>query len=434
MTKPGIILCSRLGSSRVKDKPLKLFNGTPLIEHLIKRLLKTGIDVYCAIPDTDINQYNYLQEKYGPKFHFYVGQNDDPLARVNSCLSLFNLDPIVRICHDKMFVDPDSLVEAMKCYIESKTEYLYSSHLTPGSGFEIISAKSISEASKKYKIVEHISYAVRAITKNMIDFIPDSKLVTEHRLLVDYPEDVQVLETILSKNGNDCSLRNALKFLNKNDWCSRLNRLPELTIYTCAYNAEKWIQACMGSVSKQKDFHKYEYIIIDDFSNDDTYYLASKFSALYSNVRVIRNQRNMGLASSSNIALIEARGKYIMRLDADDYLPWNMALNKMVDEIESSKSDAVYPDNYFGSISKIQNGSDNHHVGGTIFSKRAINHIKFTDGLRSHDSLDVFNRSKDQLNIKYLHKPMFFYRQRKDSLSKTNLEYREKVHAQVSGN
>jgi hypothetical protein len=58
---------------------------------------------------------------------------------------------------------------------------------------------------------------------------------------------------------------------------------------------------------------------------------------------------------------------------------------------------------------------------------RAINHVKFTEGLRGYEGLDFFARAKDTLSIGYFARPTFFYTQRNDSMSKTNLDDREKI-------
>jgi glycosyltransferase involved in cell wall biosynthesis len=256
-------------------------------------------------------------------------------------------------------------------------------------------------------------------------------MVSSHRLLVDYPEDLKLLELVLQKNGNDCTLEKAISFLDKNRWATKLNEHPIVTVYTCAFNAEKFIDRCIGSVAMQSIFGQAEYILVDDHSSDDTVLKMARASTRFPNIRFIRNQYNKGLASSSNVALSDARGKYIIRLDADDYFLENNALETMVSEISTTKRDAIYPDNYFGSLKKIQSGKENHHVGGAIFSRSAMNHLKFTEQLRGYEGLDFFGRARDQLSIGYLKKPMFFYRQRKDSMSKSNVIERAEIKRQL---
>lgn len=275
--------------------------------------------------------------------------------------------------------------------------------------------------------MEHISYAIRAITENKHDFQVPRQYRSDIRLLIDYPKDIQLLNTIFASLKSDCSLTDVIELMDHNPWMRDINKLPPLTLYTCVFNGEKFIERAMQSISKQKGFRDWEYIIVDDASTDKTAHLVSKFAAQYQNVTWIRNESNMGLASSSNVALKNATGKYIMRLDADDFFVSDTACREMLNAIRRRNLDVIYPNNYFGTMGIVQNGKDAHHVGGSIFSTRAINHIKFTDGLRGYEGLDLFERARLQLKIGYLNRPIFFYTQHATSMSKTNLKEREEI-------
>jgi glycosyltransferase involved in cell wall biosynthesis len=174
-----------------------------------------------------------------------------------------------------------------------------------------------------------------------------------------------------------------------------------------------------------------EYIIVDDFSNDKTTEKIATFALQNPNTKWVRNQSNLGLASSSNIALKMARGKYIMRIDADDFFVTSNSCQEMLIAIHEGNLEAVYPNNYFGDYEQIQKGREEHHVGGAIFDKRAINYIKFSDGLRGYEGLDFFTRAQDKLKIGYLNRAIFFYTQRVDSMSKTNLEMRAQIKRRI---
>jgi glycosyltransferase involved in cell wall biosynthesis len=255
--------------------------------------------------------------------------------------------------------------------------------------------------------------------------------VGNYRFLVDYESDLKLFDVLFSQLGNDCSLADAFKYLDQNPELKQINANPLLTIYTCVLNGAEFIQDAMDSVSMQTGFKSFEYIIIDDHSTDETTELIAKFSLKHKNVSWYRNDKNMGLASSSNLALKKARGKYILRLDADDLFNSPHALTTIIREIEDTGHDVIYPDNYFGDYNTIQKGNEKHHVGGALFDKAAITHIKFTEGLSEHDSLDVFLRAREQLKIGYLEKPLFFYRQHGKSKSKNNLAKRERIEKKL---
>jgi len=405
--------------------------GEPLINNLIRRCLVTGYPVYLAVPGKDFEDYRYLKDLFPDNFDIHVGQADDPLARTANAAAKYELDAVIRVCHDKIFVE-ESVVSAMLMAFnrDPKTSYVFSSTLPAGAAIEIISRDALQRAARAYKNVEHISYAIRALDGVKIEDVDFSRQwKTKHRLLVDFPADVEVLDLVLKKCGADCSLELALWFLDRHQWVTALNAPPAVTVYTCAYNAAKWLEKAMGSVALQKGFGRMEYVLVDDASNDAgaTALLMRKFCKTYKNARVVRNDINLGLASSSNVALSEARAPYIVRLDADDFFTSEESLHQLVSVAETSGADAVYPHNYFGSRRVVQPGNHSHHVGGALFRTRAANHVRFTEGLRGYEGLDFFVRAREQIKIAYLLHPTFFYRQHDSSMSKTNLAARAEI-------
>jgi len=428
-SKIAFVICSRTDSERVLNKPFRKINGVPLIEHLIRRLQKVGIPIWIAVPEAQVQAYNYLGLMQG--VHIHASKlSEDPLGRTQEVAVKHNLSAVIRVTHDKILVQEKDVLSAIEVFEKESLDYLYGSKFIPGTGFEIISVEALSKAADKYKNVEFIGYSVRAVTAKSVDFNPRHPSGS-YRFLIDFPEDLQFFDVLFSRRGDGVSLNEAVRYLNQNPEIKLVNAQPKVTIYTCAHNAEKFIERCALSVSRQKHFQNMEFILIDDHSNDGTCEAMAKFCLKHKNAKWIRNPENIGLASSSNIALKAARGKYILRLDADDFFVSITAVLDMINEIESTDCEVVYPNNYFGSMDVIQKGKDSHHIGGAIFDKRAINHFKFTEGLRGYEGLDFFLRAKDQLRVGYLNKPMFFYTQHSKSMSKTNLRARQRIKQEI---
>ncbi len=428
LMKTAFILCTRTDSSRVPRKVFKYINGKPLITHLINRLQATGIEVILAAPMEQKEEFEYLKST-GVKFFF--GEHSNPLARMKKAADVHNVDNIIRVTHDKLFIDSELVHLALMEYLSTSADYLYSSSFTEGSGFEIISKSALDSAFKEIKIAEHISYAVRAVAKNMIDFsVPKQFVDLSIRLLLDYEEDFNVAELLLSQLGNDCSLQKAINYLSIHTWAKNLNKLPLVTFYTCVYNGGKYIGEAISSVINQDVFNNSEYLIIDDHSVDKSAEVALMYKTRHKNIDFFRNPKNVGLSTSSNIALKVSKGKYIIRLDADDYFLGSDSVTKLISKLTETNSDVVYADNQFGE-EHIQKAELNHHVGGALFKTSAINHLKFKDGLRGHDSLDLWLRARKVLNIAYLNEPVFYYRQHKESLTRNNLEERYLIKSKI---
>ena len=433
MQRIGIVILSRVFSDRVHKKPLSDINGKSLIEHLVIRCLATGLPVCVAVPENEYEHYTFLLAVFsGQMFTLFCGDEKNPLKRMADAISLNGWEYAIRVSHDKIFLEKSLVSMVVSATMGSNSDYGILKNPMDGIHFEVIKSDVIREASKNYDSVEHITYAVKLISKKEIIELPvPTEFHSDHRLLIDYPNDLKMINLVMKSLGNDTTLSEVLSFLDQHYWVSKINRRPIITVYTCGYNAEKWISKAMGSISMQQNFSNFEYILIDDASRDATPAIMQKFCSVYKNAKFVRNEINIGLSSSSNIALKLARGRYVIRLDADDFLTTDHVLNSMVNSIESKDVDVIYPDNYFGSFKVTQKGIEAHHIGGAMFKTKSANFVRFTDGLRGFEGLDFFHRSKNQLKIGYYEKPTFFYRQHDSSLSKNNLDKREKLKKEI---
>ena len=104
-----------------------------------------------------------------------------------------------------------------------------------------------------------------------------------------------------------------------------------------------YVQEAINSVISQS-FQDYELLIIDDGSTDRSREIIEQFRS-HPKVKIIF-QKNLGLNRTNNVAIKASHGKYIMRLDADDYLDPN-ALHFLVKKMEEMKDAAlIFPDYY----------------------------------------------------------------------------------------
>ncbi len=82
------------------------------------------------------------------------------------------------------------------------------------------------------------------------------------------------------------------------------------------YNGERWLAESIKSVTDQT-FKNYEFIIVNDGSNDCSLELIRKHALLDDRLIVI-DKPNTGLADSLNEGIKQAKGDWIARIDADD--------------------------------------------------------------------------------------------------------------------
>ncbi len=91
----------------------------------------------------------------------------------------------------------------------------------------------------------------------------------------------------------------------------------EISVIMAAYNDDKNITKSIESILDQS-FDKFEFIIINDASTDNTGKIIEKFSQHDKRITVLENDKNIGLTKSLNKVIKIAKGKYIARQDSDD--------------------------------------------------------------------------------------------------------------------
>jgi hypothetical protein len=83
------------------------------------------------------------------------------------------------------------------------------------------------------------------------------------------------------------------------------------------YNGERYLREAVDSVLNQS-YAAFEFIVIDDGSTDGSLEILNSYRD--PRIRILRNERNLGLIGSLNKGLAAAEGEYLARQDCDDLL------------------------------------------------------------------------------------------------------------------
>jgi len=103
----------------------------------------------------------------------------------------------------------------------------------------------------------------------------------------------------------------------------------EISVIIPSYNNEKYMNECIDSVLNQS-FTDFEIVVCDDHSTDGTYDILMQYQRTHDKIKVIRNEKNMGVTPSRHRAILQSQGKYITTLDHDDvYLSKDKLLNEI---------------------------------------------------------------------------------------------------------
>lgn len=103
------------------------------------------------------------------------------------------------------------------------------------------------------------------------------------------------------------------------------------------YNSETTVDKSIKSILNQS-YKNFEFLIMDDFSNDNTFSICKTFEENYENVKVYRNKENLGLTMSLNKLIRLSKGQFIARQDGDD-VSYKQRFEKQLNYIEKKNLD-----------------------------------------------------------------------------------------------
>lgn len=104
----------------------------------------------------------------------------------------------------------------------------------------------------------------------------------------------------------------------------------KLSIITCTYNSEKYLQECIDSVIVQNlDISIYEHVFVDAYSTDNTKKIIEKYKGKYSNVKLIE-RKSKWVYNAMNEWIKEAKWDYVLCLNSDDYLEKNILYDYLI--------------------------------------------------------------------------------------------------------
>ncbi len=108
----------------------------------------------------------------------------------------------------------------------------------------------------------------------------------------------------------------------------------KISIIIPAYNAEKYIERAVNSV-KNQDYDDWEIIIVENGSTDNTFKICESFLP-DSRIKLFRSEK--GVSNARNLGIDNASGKWVLFLDADDWL-CNEALSVFWDSVNNLNVD-----------------------------------------------------------------------------------------------
>lgn len=221
-----------------------------------------------------------------------------------------------------------------------------------------------------------------------------------------------------------------------------------ISVIIPVFNCENYIERCLNSIINQ-DYKNLQIVIIDDGSTDHT---LDKISLIEDKRIQLVKTKKIGVSGARNLGLTLAIGRYVMFIDADDWLNNHHAIQALVNSVHKCDYDFVISeysrksykddltarctDQYCCTLSledvckKIINPFGFYgSVWAKIFDNEIINkyHLKFNEQIAvGEDLLFTFDYLKHSNNVGYLNVETYNYYLNRDSVlnntvSKKNL-------------
>lgn len=223
---------------------------------------------------------------------------------------------------------------------------------------------------------------------------------------------------------------------------------PEISVIMPVYNVDNYVFDSMQSILCQT-FENFEFIIIDDASQDGTYEIIKQFHD--SRIINLQNNTNMGIAATLNKGLKIARGKFIIRMDGDDISKPNR-LKKQLDFMKANPDliisgthmDLINSDGDFIRQQKKRIGTEKVRLG-LFFGHTSLAHpsiimrkdlldsfcIQYDSAFQYAEDYDLYCRSIQYASMDNIDESLIQYRIHDESVSRKH-SLQQQVDAKVA--
>lgn len=118
-----------------------------------------------------------------------------------------------------------------------------------------------------------------------------------------------------------------------------MNQLIVTFIIPC-YNVSTCVEHCLQSILQPEVLDRIEVLTVNDGSKDDTLTLLRRYEQQYPNTMRVLDKPNGGWGTAINLAVKEAKGKYVKEVDADDWVE-NQQLKNYIDRLKQLDCDYI---------------------------------------------------------------------------------------------
>jgi len=196
--------------------------------------------------------------------------------------------------------------------------------------------------------------------------------------------------------------------------------IPDISIIVTNYNYGRYLDRCLRSCLKQRRI-TYEVILVDDCSTDNTQEIIRPF---LNEISFFQTSENVGVAGASNVGIMNAKGRFVVRVDADDYINEDLCfflhfyLQNNRDAFGVS-CDYILVDEFENKIERKYAERDNISCG-IMYRKDLLLKVNgYNESFRHREEEELRKRLGGFYNIHHLRLPLYRYRMHNSNKTKT---------------
>lgn len=206
--------------------------------------------------------------------------------------------------------------------------------------------------------------------------------------------------------------------------------LPLVSVLLTVYNIKKeYLDECIDSIIHQT-YDNLEILIIDDGSTIDYNYLTE----LSPQIKLIKNEKNLGLCKSLNKLFSYVKGKYYVRLGSDDIFDSTLIEKEVLFLEKHPNVGAICCElQRFGTssthikrpvkwdLNKIlkKDLTGTGYDGGVMVRSSLLKNMKVDESLKMAEDFDLQLQVLEQMPIESIHEILYYYRTHETNLCKS---------------
>lgn len=222
-----------------------------------------------------------------------------------------------------------------------------------------------------------------------------------------------------------------------------------VSIIVSVHNMEAYLDACVESILQQT-YADFELILINDGSVDKSGSMCMAYAQKDARVRVLHNEKSLGISAVRNQGVRAARGAYVMQIDADDYVDITLVekllalcqrfhvplagCNHYI--VRSGQPVPCFPAEGEDRVLSAREACENvlYHdvpdvsVWGKLMQRQLAEQICYPEGRVYEDTYRIAELLLAAGGMAYTPKPLYSYRIRPNSISRGRLDESKKTY------